>query len=177
MENKKLRIILSSIVIIVSVILAVVVTRSCDRAKTIEHTVEIHDTIHDIQWKTVTLTDTKVEKIKIHDTLYVMRDSVYYVVDSVYADIPIYCYQTDTVFENDSVKLKIGMECSGYDVSLDRLYYDLQYKYYTVQQPKKRNRLGLYIGCGPGIGYDYINNRWVPAISVSVGIGFSVKKW
>lgn len=170
--------IIITVIAAVLVILAIVATvRSCDKPHPVEHTVELHDTITDIKWKTVTVTETKVEKVKVRDTVYVMRDSVFYVVDSVFADIPISCYQTDTVFENDSVKLKIGIECSGYDVVLDRLYYDLQYKYYTVQQPKKRNRLGFYVGCGPGIGYDYINNRWVPAISVSVGIGVSFKKW
>lgn len=170
--------IIITVIAAVLVILATVATvRSCDREKQIEHTVEIHDTIHDIQWKEVTLTETKVEKIKIHDTLYVMRDSVYYMVDSVYADIPIYCYQTDTIFENDSVKLKIGIECSGYDVSLDRLYYDLQYKYYTIHQPKKRNRLGFMVGVMGGAGIDPTTGKVVPSIGIGVGVGITTKKF
>lgn len=177
MKNNKLYTILTAVIVVVAVLVATVVTRSCDRAKQIEHIVEIHDTIHDIQWKTVTLTETKVEKIKIHDTLYVMRDSVYYMVDSVYADIPIYCYQTDTVFENDSVKLKIGIECSGYDVALDRLYYDLKYKYYTIQPPKKRNRIGFMFGVMGGAGIDPTTGKVVPAVGIGVGFGITLKKW
>lgn len=170
--------IIITVIAAVLVILATVATvRSCDREKQIEHTVEIHDTIHDIQWKTVTVTETKVEKVKVRDTVYVMRDSVLYVLDSVYADIPISCYQTDTVFENDSVKLKIGIECSGYDVALDRLYYDLQYKYYTVQPPKKRNRLGFMVGVIGGVGIDPTSGKVVPSVGIGVGFGVTTKKF
>lgn len=175
--KQKTKYIFQAILVIIAVVLVVLVTRSCSKPKTIEHTVELHDTITDIKWKTVTVTETKVEKVKVRDTVYVMRDSVFYVVDSVFADIPISCYQTDTVFENDYVKLKIGIECSGYDVVLDRLYYDLQYKYYTVQQPKKRHRLGFMVGPFIGVGYDPWSGKVVPAVGIGVGIGVSFKKW
>lgn len=175
--KQKTKYIFPAIFVIIAVVLAVLTTRGCSKPKTIEHTVELHDTITDIKWKTVTVTETKVEKVKVRDTVYVMRDSVLYVLDSVYADIPISCYLTDTVFENDSVKLKIGMECSGYDVSLDRLYYDLQYKYTTIQPPKQRHRLGVFVGPSVGIGWDVNTGKVVPAVGVAVGFGVSFKKW
>lgn len=173
----KTKYIFPAIFVIIAVVLAVLATRSCSKPKTIEHTVEVHDTITDIKWKTVTVTETKVEKVKVRDTVYVMRDSVFYVVDSVFADIPISCYDTDTVFENDSMKLKIGIECSGYDVALDRLYYDLQYRYTTVQPPKPRHRIGFMFGGMVGVGYDPWSGKVVPSVGVGVGVGITVGKW
>lgn len=173
----KTKYIFLAIFVIIAVALAVLVTRSCSKPHPVEHVVTVTDTVTNIKVDTVYLKEIRVEKLKTTDTLYVYRDSIYQVVDSVNVEVPISTYVVDKVFENDSSELKLHLSMTGYNVSLDTLGYSMTYKYTTIQQPKKRNRLGLYIGCGPGIGYDYINNRWVPSISVSVGIGVSLKKW
>lgn len=175
--KQKTKYIFSAIFVIIAVVLAVFATRSCSKQKTIEHTVEIHDTIVNVSWDTVVEKQKEYVFLKTTDSLYIVKDSVLVLVDSVQVEIPISEYRTEKVFENDSSELKIGLTASGYQVHLDTLYYDLTYRYTTMQPPKKRNRLGIMVGVMGGAGVDPTNGRIVPAVGVGVGIGITTKKW
>ena len=177
MENKKLYTILSAIIIIIAVFVTTLITRSCDRAKTIEHTVEIHDTITNVKWDTVIEKQKEYVTLKVTDTVYKIKDSVLVVVDSVGVEIPINEYRMDRIFENDSSELKIGLTATGYQVRLDTLYYNLTYRYTTIEQPKKRKRIGFMFGVMGGAGIDPTTGRIVPAVGVGVGFGITTKKF
>lgn len=177
MENKKLYTILTAVIVVVAVLVATSVTRSCDRAKQIEHIVEIHDTITDVKWDTVVEKQKEYVVLKTTDTVYKIKDSVLVVVDSVGVEIPINEYRMERIFENDSSFLKIGLTASGYDVKLDTLYYNLTYRYTTIEPPKKRNRLGFMVGVMGGAGIDPTTGKVVPAVGIGVGIGITLKKF
>lgn len=168
--------ILPAIILIVAVVFSVLITRSCSKPKVVERVVYLTDTITNVVFDTCYLKEVKVEKFKVTDTLnqIVYRDSLS--VDSVFVEVPISTYKFDEIFENDSVKLKIGIECSGYDVMLDRLNYDLQYKYKTVQLQKPKHRIGFFIGPVVGFGVEPAG-RVVPTIGIGCGVGISLKKW
>lgn len=165
------------LILLAAVASACLLTRKCSRPAEVVHEVHITDTVTDVEFDTVFFEKVDTGWLHTTDSVYVWKDSLLVLVDSVQVEVPIYCYRTDTVFENDSVRLKIGVECSGYDVVLDRLYYDLQYKYYTVQPPKKRNRLGVFVGPSFGVGWDVTTGKVVPAVGFSVGVGITFKKW
>lgn len=163
--------------VVVAVLVATLITRSCDREKTVEHTVEIHDTITDVKWDTVIEKQKEYVYLKTTDTVYKIKDSVLVVVDSVNVEIPINEYKVEKIFENDSSKIEIGLTATGYQVRLDTLYYNLTYRYTTIEPPKKRNRLGFMFGVMGGAGIDPTTGRIVPAVGVGVGFGITTKKW
>lgn len=168
--------ILPILVLIIVVVCSVLVTKSCSKHKVEERVVTITDTITCVEFDTVFLKEVKVERLKTTDTLYLFRDSLFEIVDSVTVEVPISTYKFDEIFENDSVKLKIGIECSGYDVMLDRFNYDLQYKYKTVQLQKPKHRVGFFVGVTVGFGAEPAG-RVVPSIGIGCGVGISLKKW
>ncbi len=174
----KVKQIIIKVIAAVLFILATALTiRGCSKEKVVEHTVYVTDTITDIRLDTVYQKEIRVEKLKSTDTLYVYRDSIYQVVDSVNVEVPISTYTVDRIFENDSSDLKIHLSLSGYNVQLDTLSYSLQYRYTTIQPPKKRNRLGFMVGVFGGAGYDPRTGKVVPSVGVGVGIGITTKKW
>lgn len=164
------------LMLIVTAVCSVLVTKSCSKPKIEERVVAITDTITNVEFDTVFLKEIKTEKLHTTDTFYVLRDSIFEVVDSVNVEVPVTTYKFDEIFENDSVKLKIGIECSGYDVMLERFNYDLQYKYKTVQLQKPTRRFGFFIGPVVGFGVES-SGKVVPAIGFGCGIGISLKKW
>lgn len=170
--------IIITVIAAVLVILATVATvRSCDKVHPVEHTVYVTDTITNVRFDTFYVKEIRVEKLKTTDTLYVYSDSVYQVVDSVNVEVPISTYTVERIFENDSSDLKIHLSLSGYNVKLDTLAYSMQYRYTTIQPPKKRNRLGFMFGVMGGVGIDPTTGKVVPSIGVGVGFGITTKKW
>lgn len=158
----------------VLVVLCTVLTvKSCHRSPQPPETVHITDTITSIQWDTVYQKEISVEKFRVTDTLnqIVYRDSV--VVDSVYVELPISQYHTDTTFHEGEADLYLCISASGYKVSLDTISYGLSY---TIPQPKKRIRGGFFIGPVVGVGWTG-GNQVNPSVGIGVGFGFSLKKW
>lgn len=175
--KQKTKYIFQAILVIIAVFLVVLVTRSCSKPKTIEHTVTVTDTVTNIEVDTFYLMEIRTEKLHTTDTLYVYRDSIYEIVDSVNVEVPISTYVVDKVFENDSSDLKIHLSLSGYNVKIDTLAYSLQYRFTTIKQPKKRNRLGFMVGHFIGVGYDPWSGKVVPAVGIGIGVGVTFKKW
>lgn len=169
MENKRLYTIISAIIVIIAVCLTTLITRSCDRAKQIEHTVTVTDTVTNIEVDTCYLREIRTEKLHTTDTFYVFRDSIYEIVDSVNVEVPISTYVVDKVFENDSSELKLHLSVSGYDVVFDTIAYTIKYTYTPVVIVKK-NFFKDHFRAGIGIsgGYGIINKK----ADIYVGAGF-----
>ena len=175
MTESKLKQILFILVVILVVLfttLAIVITNH--RVKQPEQkTIIVTDTITNVIFDTVFIKEYKTVKLPTTDTLYI--DSVK--IDSIFVEVPISVYQLDTVFKTDTTRLDLFIQNSGYDVKLDSLYYRLQYTPTPIKLPKKRHRVGFYIGPAVGVGYDYLNNKPVPTVGIGVGIGWSMKKY
>jgi hypothetical protein len=169
--------IISATIALIIILITAITVRSCDKSHPVEHVVTVTDTITNVNWDTCIIKEVKVEKLKTTDTLYVYRDSIYQVVDSVNVEVPISTYTVERIFENDSSDLKIHLSLSGYNVKLDTLAYSLQYRYTTIQPPKKRNRLGFMFGVMGGVGIEPTTGKVVPSIGVGVGFGITTKKW
>lgn len=169
--------IIAATIAIIIILITAITVRSCDKAHPVEHVVTITDTITNVNWDTCIIKEVKVEKLKTTDTLYVYRDSIYQVVDSVNVEVPISTYVVDKVFENDSSELKLHLYLTGYNVSFDTLGYSMTYKYTTIQPPKKRNRLGFFVGVMGGVGYEPTSCKVVPAVGIGCGFGLTIKKW
>ena len=170
--------IIITVIAAVLVILATVATvRSCDKVHPVEHTVYVTDTITNVRFDTFYVKEIRVEKLKTTDTLYVYRDSIYQVVDSVNVEVPISTYTVERIFENDSSYLQIHLSLSGYNVKLDTFAYSLEYRYTTIQQPKPRHRIGFMFGPMIGVGYDPWSGKVVPSVGIGVGVGITFKKW
>lgn len=161
------------IVFLFVVLCTVLTVKSCHRQSLPQRTVYVTDTITSIQWDTVYQKEIRVEKFRVTDTLnqIVYRDSV--VVDSVYVELPISQYHTDTTFHEGEADLYLCISASGYKVSLDTISYGLSY---TIPQPKKRIRGGFFIGPMVGVGWTG-GNQVSPSIGIGVGFGFSLKKY
>ena len=175
MTNDKLKqiiFILVATIVILFTILAIVVTTHRTRKQPEPKTI-IADTITQVIYDTMYIDHFVTKKLPVTDTLY--RDSVR--IDSVFVQVPISTYRLDTTFCTDTTNLNIHIQNSGFNVSLDSLYYRLEYRPAPPVIKKKRHRFGFFVGPSVGVGYDYLNNKPVPTVGIGIGIGWTMKKY
>ena len=164
---------ITSIFILITT-LAIVITNHRVQPKLPEpKTIIITDTISKVVYDTVYIKEYKTVKLPTTDTLYI--DSVK--IDSIFVEVPISVYQLDTVFQTDTTRLDLHIINSGFSVTLDTLYYRLQYTPTPIKLPKKRHRFGFYIGPAVGISYDWTTGKTLPSVGIGIGVGFSVGKY
>ena len=178
MNNDKLKqiiFILVATIVILFTTLAIVVTNHRTRKQPVppQKTIIISDTISKVVFDTVYIDHFVTKKLQLTDTL--IKDSI--IIDSIFVEVPISTYQLDTVFKTDSTRLDLHIINSGFEVTLDTLYYRLQYTPTPPVIKKKRHRFGFFVGPSVGVGYDYLNNKPVPTVGIGVGIGWSMKKY
>ena len=170
---KQLIFVLVVIIVLLFTTLAIVVTNHRVQPKPEPKTIVITDTITNIIYDTVFIKEYKTVKLPVTDTI--IRDSVK--IDSVFVEVPISVYQLDTVFQTDSTRLDLHIINSGFEVTLDTLYYRLQYTPTPIKLPKKKHRFGFYIGPAVGISYDWTTGKVLPSVGIGIGVGFSVGKY
>lgn len=178
MTNDKLKQILFILVVIIVLLfttLAIVVTNHRTRKQPVpeQKTIIVTDTITNIVYDTVYIKEYKTVKLPVTDTL--IKDSI--IIDSVFVQVPISEYKLDTVFQTDTTRLDLFIQNSGYEVTLDTLYYRLEYQPSPPVIKKKRHRFGFYVGPAVGVGYDWTTGKTLPSVGVGIGIGWSMKKY
>ena len=179
MTNDKLKQIIFILVVIIVLLfttLAIVVTnRRVQRKQPVPQpqTIIIADTISKVVYDTVYIKEYRTVKLPTTDTIVI--DSVK--IDSIFVEIPISVYKLDTTFVTDSTRLDLSIQNSGFDVTLDTLYYRLQYTPTPPKLPKKKHRFGFYIGPAVGISYDWTTGKTLPSVGIGIGVGFSVGKY
>lgn len=177
MTNDKLQQIIFCLVVTIVLLfttLAIVVTNHRVQPKQPEtKTIVITDTISKVVFDTIFVKEYKTVKLPVTDTIVI--DSVR--IDSIFVEVPISVYQLDTTFTTDTTNLNIHIQNSGYDVKLDSLYYRLQYTPTPIKLPKKKHRVGFYIGPAVGISYDWTTGKTLPSVGVGIGVGWSMKKY
>ena len=111
------------------------------------------DTIVNVVYDTVYLERYKTVKLRTTDTLILTNDSIR--IDSVFVEVPISVYKLDTTFTSDSTVLNIFVQNKGFDVTLDTLYYRLEYTPTPIKLPKKnyfREHFKFGLGVSTGLG-------------------------
>ena len=137
MTNDKLKqiiYILVATIVILFTTLAVVVSNHRTRKQPEQKTIIITDTISKVVFDTIYLKEYRTVKLQLTDTL--IKDSI--IIDSVFVQVPISVYKLDTTFTTDTTRLNLHIINSGYSVTLDTLYYRLEYKPTTIKLPKKK---------------------------------------
>ena len=163
---------IASIFILITT-LAIVVTNHRVQPVPPTKTIIITDTISKVVYDTIYLKEYKTVKLPTTDTLYI--DSLR--IDSIFVEVPISVYKLDTTFCTDSTRLDLHIINSGFSVTLDTLYYRLQYTPTPIKLPKKKHRFGFYIGPAVGISYDWTTGKVLPSVGIGIGIGWTVGKY
>lgn len=111
----------------------------------------ITDTLTQVIYDTVFIDHFETVKLRTTDTLTIIRDNIR--IDSVFVEVPISIYQIDTTFSTDTTVFNLSIRNSGFNVTLDSLYYHFEY----TPTPKKTNyfrdhfRFGVGVGAGLGV--------------------------
>ena len=171
MTNDKLKQILFILVVIIIILfttLAIVVTNHRTRKQPVPQPQKIFiiDTISKVVYDTVFLKEYKTVKFPVTDTLY--RDSVK--IDSVFVQVPISLYKLDTCITTDSTRLDLFIQNSGFNVTLDTIFYRLQYTPAPPVKLPKKNYFKDHFRFGVGVsaGYGFFTKQ----PDIFVGLGF-----
>lgn len=175
MNKDKILLILVVIIVLLFTTLAIVITTHRTRKQPVPptKTIIITDTISKVVYDTIYIKEYKTVKLPVTNTIVI--DSVK--IDSVFVEVPISEYKLDTTFTTDSTRLDLFIQNSGYSVTLDSLYYRLQYTPSPIKLPKKKHRFGFYFGPAFGISYDYTTGKTLPSVGIGIGIGWSFGKY
>ena len=128
-------------------------------------TITVTDTLTQVIYDTLFIEHFETVKLPVVDTLILINDSIR--VDSVFVEVPISVYKLDTTFTTDTTFLNIRIQNSGYNVTLDSLFYEFKYT------PTKTKKTQWFIGPSLGIGYDFTSGKLIPTI----GIGLIIKRF
>lgn len=166
---QKIIFILVVIIVILFTTLTIVVTNHRTRKQPVpqQKTVIVTDTLTQVIYDTIFFNHFETVKLRTTDTLTIINDSIR--IDSVFVDVPISVYKLDTVFQTDSTRLDLHIQNSGFDVTLDSLYYRLQYTPTPIKLPKKNYfREHFRFGVGVSAGYGFFSKQ----PDIFVGLGF-----
>ena len=124
----------------------------------------ITDTLTNIVYDTLFINHFETVKLRTTDTLTIINDSIR--IDSVFVEVPISIYKFDTCLTTDSTNLNIWIQNSGYAVTLDSLYYRLEY----TPTKTKTNFFKEHFKFGAGVstGFGVFSKK--PDIFVGVGL-------
>ena len=170
MTNDKLKQIIFILIVIVVILfttLAIVVTNHRTRKQPVPQpqTIIIADTISKVVYDTIFVKEYRTVKFPVTDTLY--RDSLR--IDSIFVQVPLSTYKLDTTFCTDSTRLDLHIINSGFEVTLDTLYYKLEYRQTQPVVPKKNYfRDHFRFGVGVSAGYGFFSKQ----PDIFVGLGF-----
>ena len=137
--------------ILLVVVLSIKTEKCYQEARKQPKTVFISDTLTQVIYDTLFIDHFETVKLPVVDTLILINDSIR--IDSVFVEVPISIYKFDTTFCNDTTRLDLFIQNKGFNVTLDSLYYRLEYTPTKTKTNYFRDhfRFGLGIGTGYGI--------------------------
>ena len=154
------------VILVLLVVLLFVKSMKCyqkTQEKPETKTITVTDTLTQVMYDTIFINHFETVKLPVVDTIVI--DSLR--IDSVFVEIPISIYKFDTTFCNDTTRLDLFIQNKGFNVTLDSLYYRLEYT------PTKTKKTHWFIGPSLGIGYDFTSGKLIPTI----GIGLIIKRF
>ena len=155
------------VVLLLLVVLLSIKTEKCyQEARKQPKTVFLTDTLTNIVYDSVYLERYKTVKLPVVDTLvYYITDTVVRL-DSIEVEVPISKFQFDTTVFTDTTQLNLSIRNSGYDVTLDSLFYNFKY----TPRPPKTNFFKEHFKFGAGVstGFGVFSKK----PDVFIGVGF-----
>ena len=169
MTNDKLKqiifILVVTVVILFTTLAIVITTHRGKQPVPPQKTIIITDTISKVVYDTVYIKEYKTVKLPVRDSIVI--DSVR--IDSIFVQVPISVYKLDTTFCTDTTRLDLHIINSGFEVTLDTLYYGLKYRQAPPVVPKKNYfREHFRFGVGVSAGYGFFTKK----PDIFVGLGF-----
>ena len=130
-------------------------------------TVRVTDTLTLTDWKydTTYITKTKVETLRLLDTLYTKDTDTLY----TQVEVPISKYVWDTLISTDSSQTQIRAVCEGFSVELDTLSIQwLKVAQTPCLGPQQPSKWYQHIAPAVGVGYG------TGGFGVFVGVGWTL---
>lgn len=151
------------LMVIMGVLLAIMSHRAKQNAEHIitrTDTVQITDTIVDMEYDTCYLwkKDTVKLPIVVNDTTTLIK------IDSVLVEISKYKYKYDTIIKDTAYSTRFSAVIEGFDVALDSVYLN------TIIAPQKAKKEPWYNNIVPAAGVGY----GVKGFGIFVGVGFKI---
>ena len=154
------------VIVILSLLLVLLSVKSMkcyQKTQEKPETVYLTDTIVNVVYDTLFVDHFETVKLPVVDTVIIINDSLR--IDSIFVEVPISTYQFDTCVTTDSTNLNIRIQNSGFNVTLDSLFYEFEY---TPRQPKTNYfKEHFKFGLGVGTGYGCFSKK--PDIFLSIG--------
>ena len=152
------------VVLVLLVVLLSIKTNKCyQKSQEKPETVYLTDTITNVVYDTLFFDHFETVKLPVVDTLILINDSIR--VDSVFVEVPISVYKFDSTFTTDSTVLNIFVQNKGFEVTLDTLYYRLEY---TPTPKKNFFKDHFRFGAGISTGFGCFTRK----PDVFLGVGF-----
>ena len=126
-------------------------------------TITVTETLAQVIYDTLFIDHFEIVKLRTTDTLTIINDSLR--IDSVFVEVPISIYKFDTTFTTDTTVFNLFIRNSGFNVTLDSLYYRLEY---TPTPKKNYFRDHFKFGLGASAGYGCFTRK----PDVFLGVGF-----
>ena len=124
------------------------------------------DTITNVVYDTIFFNHFETVKLPVVDTVIIINDSLR--IDSIFVEVPISTYQFDTCVTTDSTNLNIRIQNSGFNVTLDSLFYEFEYT--PTHQKSNFFKEHFKFGLGAGAGYGCFSKK--PDIFLGGGFYF-----
>ena len=132
---------------------------STNTVDTIIDTIQINDTITNLQYDTVYF--NRYDTINTTDVV-IINDTVN---DTTYIQLPIYTYIFDTLIQDTNYRTSLRAVTSGFNVTMDSLYLSTEI---MQQNPKKQPWYGNIV---PAVGLGFGTGG---QIGLFVGIGYTL---
>ena len=126
--------------------------------------VVLTDTLTNVLYDTIFINHFETVKLPVVDTVIIINDSLR--IDSIFVEVPISTYQFDTCVTTDSTNLNIRIQNSGYDVTLDSLFYE--FKYTPTHQKTNFFKEHFKFGLGVSTGYGFFTRK--PDVLLGFGV-------
>ena len=125
------------------------------------------DTIVNVVYDTLFIDHFETVKLPVVDTVTIINDSIR--IDSVFVEVPISVYKFDSTFTTDTTSLNIRIRNSGFNVTLDSLFYSFTYK--PTHQKTNFFKEHFKFGAGVSTGFGVFSKK--PDIFVGVGLYYT----
>ena len=156
------------VLVLLLVLLSVKSMKYYQKSQEKPETVYLTDTITNVVYDTLFIDHFEKVKLPVVDTLTIINDSIR--IDSVFVEVPISVYRFDTTFFTDTTVFNLSIQNSGFNVTLDSLFYSFTYRPTKINKTKK---IHWFIGPSIGLGYDFTTGKFIPTI----GIGLIIKRF
>ena len=140
------------VLVLLVVLLSVTSMKYYQKSQEKPEPIYLTDTLTNVVYDTLFINHFETVKLPVVDTLvYYITDTVTRV-DSIEVEVPISIYKFDTCLTTDSTNLNIRIQNSGFNVTLDSLYYRLEYTPTKTKTNFFKEHFNFGVGAGLGYG-------------------------